>query len=165
MEDMRYDFAKEIYKIECDRENGLNNKSQIYLSLLTIILSSLIFNIKDIFDLLNSTKFEENKCLIKVCLIEISIFSCFALGFLFFSMKIFNYKNLKNINDIKPFYFPTIIDNHDFISKRSIDFLIAAKHNRIVNNTKADLLKSAFICIFISFIFSFLFLTLIITRI
>ena len=62
MEDLRYDYAKEIYKIECDRENNLNNKSQIYLSLITIIISSLLFNIKDLFELLETESIKQNQC-------------------------------------------------------------------------------------------------------
>ena len=165
MEDLRYDFAKETYKVECDRENSLNSKGQVYLSLLTIILSTLIFNIKDIFDLLNTSNFNNIKNEIKICLLGVFIFSCVALILLFFSMKIFEYQNLKNIDELKESYIQDKIDNNNFSIRRSIDFLVATKKNREVNNTKAKLLKIVFIAIFIAFVFSFLFLTLIITKI
>ncbi|GGD72923.1 hypothetical protein GCM10011514_41280 [Emticicia aquatilis] len=163
MEDLRYDFSKEVYKNECDRENGLNNKSQIYLSLLTIILSSIIFNIKDVYDLIKMPEFSNINNTIIGVLVSILVTSSIAISMIFLSMRLFEYKNPYLFETLKKFYEKNEYDKKIFDLETSKNYLKAARSNERVNDSKAKFLSYSYFFIILSFILSVVFLTLIIT--
>jgi len=156
-----HESCEKLYNEEKKREEILNNRAKIYLSLLTFILGALFFKI-ELIETIITTKNITELCFWIQFILYIFTMLCFviALLFVFLSIRIMKFEF---ICDPEKDIIKKITDEmtaDDFLLKRSIDYAVARNRNSITNNKKASLLTIAIffilaglssICLFMSF--------------
>jgi hypothetical protein len=156
----QYDFFKEQYLDEEKRYDDLTKRGEIYFSLLSILLTGIVFNVKDIHDILLKGEQVEK---ISSTLVLIVAFLLFAVGFLFIanSLRIRTFEAVTDLND----YLDKLKDdpptNEDFFDDRIVDYIEAIGFNEQINTKRANDLAIALKFIMAGFILLIFFLVLI----
>ncbi|MUG99832.1 hypothetical protein F7734_49195 [Scytonema sp. UIC 10036] len=149
-EKTRLEYCQKIFEMEENSKERLESKVQFYISFITIILGSVLFNIKffepvsqAIFKINNNKLFEKY---FWVDFIYISgtiwlIFILIAILSLLYSMRLQNYKNPHPKNPLRDLYFwdssPLGANSEiKFISILAEQYSLAAHHNSGQNKRK-----------------------------
>lgn len=133
----QYDFFKEKFKAEFDANVTLTKRGEIYLSVISLFLTGLIFKINDIIELIK-----------KNYLIKYTFLLC--LGLIMASaimvMLSFTIRKYEDSLDVQKWFDELSDDeqpNNDFFDHRINDFLVSITRNGLVNNKKGAQLKIA----------------------
>lgn len=156
----QYDFFKSQYDEENQRNNELTKRAEIYLSIISLFITAVLFKLKEILD-----SIKEAPSLFLSILLIIGVIS-FAISLLFLinSLKIRDYEGVIDFDDFIKKNDVTTQSSSDFFEDRVADYIVALKRNEIINNDKAaGLIKSRIFMLFgflftISFIILFLIL-------
>ena len=152
----QYDFFKSQYDEENIRNNELTKRAEIYLSIISLFLTAVLFKIKDIFDSIKDVPTFLLTILLIVGLVSFAI----SLLFLINSLKIRDYEGVIDFNDFIEKNDDTTQSPEDFFEDRVADYIVAVKRNEIINNDKADLLIKSRIFILIGFLLTISFIIL-----
>jgi|GEM_PF-5434774 len=153
----QYEYFKFKYKEEDDRNALLTKRAEIYLSIISLVFTGLIFKISDI-----KSYCEKNiTFLIAFCLLLGSLL--ISVWFILQSIRLRDYQQdmdvanyIEELGDTQP-------TDSDFFDNRIAQFISATPQNFEINNNKADQLKSAGRFLFLSFILLSIFIIAIIT--
>ena len=135
----QYEYFEARYAEELERMRDLQKKTQIYLSIISIISSIIFVKIYNYNDLI------VRDCISRIltCLFLADLL--FVLVYLIKSMRVQGYWvafNPNNYLDEVPDDQPIYIDD-DFYDNRVADFINAISENRKINSKKANSLKIA----------------------
>ena len=150
----QYEFVKEHFEAENQREDLLTRKAQIFLSINSFVITAMLFKVKDLVSVVKDIKCD----LILVPLILSFIFILISCIFIFETLKIRSYE-LPTNEDTLIDEFDNNISNDDFIDNRTADYLVATRRNKSVNDLKADRLKYSLLFIILGYVTSFTFIT------
>ena len=150
----QYEFVKEHFEAENQREDLLTRKAQIFLSINSFVITAMLFKVKDLVSVVKDIKCD----LILVPLILSFIFILISCIFIFETLKIRSYE-LPTNEDTLIDEFDNNISNDDFIDNRTADYLVATRRNKSVNDLKADRLKYSLLFIISGYVTSFTFIT------
>jgi hypothetical protein len=138
----QHDFFKDQYVDEEKRSTDLNKRVEIYFSILSVFLTSIIFKLKDIYEL-----YEKSQSRNKVISFGAFIIAFILFGFAFYYIvralqirvyqAVIDFENYrKKLKEIEP-------TNGEFFDDRIIDYMYATEHNEKVNDGKANNLEVA----------------------
>jgi hypothetical protein len=142
----QYEFFKNLYESEDSRINLLVKRSEIFLSILSLVLTSVIFKVKELGELIG------NSVLLKVLFfLTLTIFFV-ALVFVIISLRIRDYEfacdmdhYLESLPENEP-------KNEDFFDYRIAEYIVATTKNQHINNDKSRWLSYCLISILFGFI-------------
>lgn len=156
----QYDFFKDQFLEEEKRYSDLTKRGEIYFSILSLLLTGVIFKTKDIFEILKTISDIKLKALLISIFIISFILFCLAFLFITLGLKIREFEGVTNINSYLDSLGDTPPTNEDFFDDRIVDFIAASEQNELVNDRRATRLAIAlgfilagFICMAI-FIFT-----------
>ncbi|NNV55029.1 hypothetical protein [Limnovirga soli] len=137
----QYDFFKDQFVEEEKRYSDLTKRGEIYFSILSILLTGVIFKIKDIFEILKVL----DNATFKTVLIGLFVLSflLFSLGFFFITLGL-KIREFEGVTDIKSYLDSlggTPPTNEDFFDDRIVDFITASERNESVNDLRANRLS------------------------
>lgn len=150
----QYDFFKSQYDEENVRNNELTKRAEIYLSIISLFLTAVLFKIKDILDSIKDVPVY----LLTILLIAGLISFAISLLFLINSLKIRDYEGVIDFDDFISKNDDETQSTEDFFEDRVADFIVAVKRNEIINNDKANLLIMSRILILIGFLLTIAFI-------
>ena len=153
----QYEYFKNKYKEEDERNITLTKRAEIYLSLISILFTGLIFKLSDIKVLCN-----ENSCSL-IAFIILLFLLLVTLGFTLDSIRIKDYESDLVVEDYVNELGDKAPTDEEFFDNRIATFIAATKENFTINNTKGDRLKYAGGALFISVIVLITFIIITIT--
>lgn len=154
----QYEYIEKQFRDELDREEGLHKKAQIYFSIASLVLTALLFKLKDIESILSDLP---NSCIPKVFFVISIVFIFSSLFFIGWSIKIHNYKRPSNLKTLHT-EARARISTEKFYSHRIIDFKKALEKNIPVNDSRALKLKISLILLLTGYLSSLIFIITII---
>ncbi|MEO0552206.1 MAG: hypothetical protein AAF149_03330 [Bacteroidota bacterium] len=156
MKDLHFDIIKEQYSEELNRESMLGQKAQVYLSILTVFLSAIIFKIKDLKQVTASL----HEC--EMITLYIS-FICILISAVTIikSLGIYEYRKSISLDRLIE-RIDSEVDDIEFNNRSAGDYIAAIKHNVKINNKRANLLSIALYSIIASFLTILIFILIII---
>jgi hypothetical protein len=154
----QYDFFKDQFIEEEKRYSDLTKRGEIYFSILSLLLTSVIFKTKDIFEIVKSIESLSFKMtLIAIFILSIVLF-CLAFYFIALGLKIRTFEGVTNVKE----YLNSLGDepptNEDFFDDRIVDFIAASEKNETINDKRANKLSISLGFILAGFICMALFL-------
>lgn len=152
----QYDFFKSQYDEENTRNNELTKRAEIYLSIISLFLTAVLFKVKDIFDSIKDVPTEILTILLVLGLISFSI----ALLLIVSSLKIRDYEGVLDIGKFIKKNDKETQENEDFFEDRVADYIVSVKRNEVINNQKAALLIKSRIYLLIGFLLTITFIIL-----
>ena len=153
----KLDYIERQFKTELDREESLSKKGQIYLSINSIILSTLLFKIKELKELIDLECGLES--LVTLVITLLLIFA--SVFFIALSLKIHSYERPSSSDTMKR----EMLDNistDSFLSHRIADLLVAIKRNALVNDKRANRLQISLTLMLVGYGFGLMFLIFVI---
>ena len=156
MKDLYFDVIKEQYSEELKRESLLSQKAQVYLSILTALLSAVIFKVKDLKQVTASLNYYEMIPLYAsfLFLLISAVVVIKSLGIYKYRKQVSLEKLIKQIDDE--------IEDNEFKNRSAADIVTATKHNFYTNNSRSKLLSIALYAILLGFFTILLFIIIII---
>ncbi len=153
----QYEYFKFKYKEEDDRNALLTKRAEIYLSIVSLVFTGLIFKISDI-----KTYCDKNTAfLIIFCLLLGSLIV--SIWFILQAIKLRDYQEDMDVGTYTNELGQTQPTDSDFFDNRIARFIVAIPQNFKINNDKAEQLKSAGRFLFLSFILLSIFIIAIAT--
>lgn len=139
----QYDFFKDQFNEEEKRYSDLTKRGEIYFSILSLLLTGIMFKTKDIFEILKGIQDLRFKSILIA--IFILSFALFCIGFFFITLglKIREFEGVTNMKG----YIDSLEDcpptNEDFFDDRIVDFIAATEQNESINDLRANRLAVA----------------------
>jgi len=159
----QYDFFKDQYLDEEKRYSDLTKRAEIYFSILSVLLTSIVFKIKDIFELFeNSNSFNRTFSFI-FFIIALGLFGS-AFYFITRALRIKTYQAVIDFENFRNNLGETPPTNEDFFDDRLIDYMYATEKNEIVNEERANDLAKALRFILAGFFTIFIFITIVLIQ-
>ena len=155
----QYDFFKNQYEEENNRYSDLIKKSQIYLSLQTLLLSAVFFKIKDLNEILKKTDCQDFMFIffgVAILQVFISIF------YNVLSMKVSKFEGVNNLRDVLSEFTSDSMSDEQFYTNRIVDYTVATGRNAEINDKSAKYLKISTYFLAVGLTCTILFLILII---
>ena len=159
----QYDFFKDQFAEEEKRYSDLTKRAEIYFTILSLLLTGIIFKTRDLIEILNKL----TDVRMKIILVGVFIISfiLFGLGF-FFIARALKIREFEGVTDVRG-YLDTLGEtppvNDDFFDDRIVDFISAIEKNESVNNLRANSLSfalhfilSGFVCLSVFIILLFI---------
>ncbi len=159
----QYDFFKDQYVDEEKRYSDLTKRAEIYFSILSLFLSSIVFKLKEIFDLFEKSN-SCNKVVGFVFFILSFVFFGAAFYFITRALKIKTYQAVIDFENYRNNLGETAPTNEDFFDDRLIDYMYATEKNEIVNEERANDLTIALRFILAGFITIFIFIVIVLIQ-
>ena len=152
----QYEFFKEQFLDEEKRYDSLTKKAEIFLSLLSLFFTGLIFGLKDLQELLAKMP---NKTIAVSILAGAVPFFVLAVYCIIRSLRVQSFEAVMDLSTYYEELGDEPMTNEDFFDKRIVDYVEATLTNEKVNDSRADQLRYSLVCISIGFIFIIGFVT------
>jgi hypothetical protein len=150
----QYDFFKSQYEEENSRNLELTKRAEIYLSVISIFLTAVLFKLADLFAILSDANTRLASIIISIALILFSI----SLVFIVNSLRIRNYEGVIDFDAYIQKNDDSVQENDDFFADRIADYIVAVRRNEVINDQKADMLIKARVFLLGGFLTTFIFI-------
>lgn len=155
----QYLFLKDMYYIEDTRHSNLTKKSEIYLTIFSLLIGGIFFKLKDIDEIFRYLP-ELYRIILYAVIFITMIFFSIAFFYLCSSLKIGGYEIVCDLDEYEKNFTTEKKETGIFLQKRSFDYLHSTNTNIRINNQKAEKIGKSLIFIIYSFFCVILFILL-----